>query len=109
LIKTSQNGSNYIVSHSKFVIETHDVIQDDKYLWRIYFLKTLTVWYLAAFEWLKFDHIFISPYELQFLFVFQFFCPKSIYMGHKVHMNNDPCFLMLYMGHFQIKKWNQLH
>jgi hypothetical protein len=31
------------------------------------------------FEWLKFDHIFISSYELQFLFVFQFFCPKSIF------------------------------
>ncbi len=29
------------------------------------------------FEWLKFDHIFISPYELQFLFVFQFLCPKK--------------------------------
>jgi hypothetical protein len=34
---------------------------------------------LGTFEWLKFDHIFISPYELQFLFVFQFLCPKSIF------------------------------
>jgi hypothetical protein len=23
--------------------------------------------------------MFISPYELQFLFIFQFFCPKSIF------------------------------
>jgi hypothetical protein len=34
---------------------------------------------LRTFEWLKFDHIFISPYELQFLFVFQKNCPKSIF------------------------------
>jgi hypothetical protein len=27
----------------------------------------------------KFDHIFISLYELQFLFFFQFFCLKSIF------------------------------
>jgi hypothetical protein len=32
---------------------------------------------IRTFEWLKFDHIFISPYELQFLFIFQFLCPKS--------------------------------
>jgi hypothetical protein len=25
----------------------------------------------------KFDHIFISPYEFHFLFLFQFFCPKK--------------------------------
>ena len=34
---------------------------------------------IGNFEWLKFDHIFISPYELQFLFVFQFFCAKNIF------------------------------
>jgi hypothetical protein len=34
---------------------------------------------LIVREWLKFDHIFISPYELQFFFVFQFLCPKSIF------------------------------
>jgi len=33
--------------------------------------------FLIAREWLKFDHIFISPYELQFLFVFQIFCFKK--------------------------------
>jgi hypothetical protein len=27
----------------------------------------------------KLDHIFTNPYELQFLFVFQFLCPKSIF------------------------------
>jgi hypothetical protein len=28
---------------------------------------------------LKFDHIFISPCELQKFFAFQFFCPKNIF------------------------------
>ncbi len=28
-------------------------------------------------KWLKFDHIFISACKLQFLFVFQFFVPKT--------------------------------
>ncbi len=28
-----------------------------------------------------FDHILISPYELQFFFVFEFLCPKSICFG----------------------------
>jgi hypothetical protein len=32
---------------------------------------------IKTFEWLKFDHIFISPYELQFLFVFNFFVSKA--------------------------------
>jgi hypothetical protein len=34
-----------------------------------------------TFEWLKFDHIFISPYELQFYFIlfFQKNCPKNIF------------------------------
>jgi len=34
---------------------------------------------LRIFEWLKFDHIFINPYEFQFLFIFQIFCPKNIF------------------------------
>jgi hypothetical protein len=34
---------------------------------------------MRTFEWLKFDHIFISPYELQFFFVSQKNCPKSIF------------------------------
>ncbi len=29
---------------------------------------------------IKFDHIFISSYELQFLFVFQFFVPKAYFL-----------------------------
>jgi hypothetical protein len=29
---------------------------------------------------LKFDHVFISPYELQFLFVFNFFVPKTYFL-----------------------------
>jgi hypothetical protein len=33
--------------------------------------------FLIAREWLKFDHIFISTYELQFLFVFLIFCLKK--------------------------------
>jgi hypothetical protein len=28
----------------------------------------------------KFDHIFISPYKLQFLFVFQFFVLKAYFL-----------------------------
>ncbi len=32
---------------------------------------------LITREWLKFDHIFISPYELQFLFDFQNFSIKK--------------------------------
>ncbi len=35
---------------------------------------------------MKFDYIFISPYELQILFYFQFFCSKKI------------CFWKFYMG-----------
>jgi hypothetical protein len=45
LTETSQNGKNYIDSHSKFVIMTQyvNVIQDDKFIWEIFSLKTLTV------------------------------------------------------------------
>jgi hypothetical protein len=35
---------------------------------------------IKTFEWLKFDHIFISSYELQFLFVFNFFVPKAFFL-----------------------------
>jgi hypothetical protein len=42
------------------------------------FLKTLTNEYLGTFEWLKFDHIFISSYEVQFFyFFFNFLVPKT--------------------------------
>jgi hypothetical protein len=27
----------------------------------------------------KLDHVFISPYDFIYLFVFQFFCPKNIF------------------------------
>jgi hypothetical protein len=44
MIGTSQNGRNYIDSHSKFVIGTqYDVIQNDKFIRGIFSLKTLTV------------------------------------------------------------------
>jgi hypothetical protein len=33
--------------------------------------------HLIIREWLKFDYIFISPYELQFLFFFNFLVPKA--------------------------------
>jgi len=29
---------------------------------------------------IQFEHVFISPYELQFLFVFQIFCPKNTFL-----------------------------
>jgi hypothetical protein len=35
---------------------------------------------IRTFEWLKFDRIFISPYELQFLFVFNFFVAKNMFL-----------------------------
>jgi len=38
---------------------------------------------VSDFEWFKFDHIFISPYELQFFFVFFFFwVPKAYVLEH---------------------------
>jgi len=37
------------------------------------FFENLNHLKLGNFEWLKFDHIFISLYEVQFLFVFQIF------------------------------------
>ncbi len=44
------------------------------------FLENLNRLIARTFEWLKFDHIFISPYELQFFFVSQLFCPKTIFL-----------------------------
>jgi hypothetical protein len=54
---------------------------------RILFFDNLNCLIIKDFWMLKIDHIFISPYELQFLFAFQFFYFKSIffwnfYMGH---------------------------
>jgi hypothetical protein len=40
------------------------------------FLKTLANCFLWNIEWLKFDLIFISPYELQIIFSFHFFVLK---------------------------------
>jgi hypothetical protein len=43
------------------------------------------------FWMVRFDHVFISPYEVQFLFVSQIFCPKSIcfesFTWVIIHMN----------------------
>jgi len=32
---------------------------------------------VGTFEWLKFNHIFISPYELQFILFFNFLVGKK--------------------------------
>jgi len=80
LIKTPQNGQNYIKSHSKFVIEIQFVM-----LYKMinsyeeFVFENLNHLIVKDFWMVKIDHIFISPYELQFLFVFQFLCPKSIF------------------------------
>jgi hypothetical protein len=51
----------------------------------------------------KFDHVFISPYALQFLFVFQFLCPKNIcfesFTWVIIHMN----FVSFFFGTSKLK------
>jgi len=43
----------------------------------------------------KFDHIFIRPYKLQFLFVFEFFCPKNIFL-------ESFTWVIIHMGPFMV-------
>jgi hypothetical protein len=41
------------------------------------FFENLNHLVLGIFQWLKFDHIFMSPYELQIYFIFNSFVPKA--------------------------------
>jgi len=49
-------------------------------MWDYFFLENPNYLIVRDFWIVKIDHIFISPYELQFLFLFQFLCPKSIFL-----------------------------
>jgi hypothetical protein len=42
----SQNGKMYVDSHSNFFYydSIYNVIQNDKLIWKIFSLKTLTIW-----------------------------------------------------------------
>jgi hypothetical protein len=82
LIQTSQN-EKYILIHIPNLLLGLNIWWNRK--WQIHmmnlFFENFNHLIVSDFEWFKFDHIFISPYELQFFFVFFFFGPKNICFG----------------------------
>jgi hypothetical protein len=54
----------------------YDVIKDEIHMKNILF-ENLNHLIVMTFEWFKFIHIFISPYELQFYLFFNFFVVRK--------------------------------